>query len=187
MPTFFSKILHLGKDKEKDKKNGEPASPTSPKGNRRVSIHSLLEGKFEAVSPTVSEQDEADGKLQQQQKGYDVKDGDREKDKSSLPLLYRPKSRTKSPSRRSEDVPRLTLTLNLPSVTEASTDRRVSPTFKSIIEGVPTLDDATLGVTRLSPQNALKLMKACAASINSRGAYCMQTVHIYVPYMLDRC
>ena len=61
MPTFFSKVFSRGKEKEKE--NGkekdalkEPASPTTAmnKQGKRSFIHSLLEGKFEAVSPMVS-------------------------------------------------------------------------------------------------------------------------------------
>ena len=65
----FSKVFSRGKDKDKDrekekeKENGkekdalkEPASPTTAtnKQGKRSSIHSLLEGKFEVVSPMVS-------------------------------------------------------------------------------------------------------------------------------------
>ncbi len=170
MPTFFSKILNLGKDKDKKGDNGtkEPQSPTSPKSGKRQSIHSLLEGKFEAVSPTVSEQGGNAGK-EKEAKGTAESDSDKDK----VTLLSKPKSRTKSPTRRSDDFPRLTLNLTLPNASANEKKdgvRELRTVLEGTVDGAPLLDDATLGETRLSPSDALKLMKACAGVINERGA-----------------
>ncbi|KLO16470.1 hypothetical protein SCHPADRAFT_208777 [Schizopora paradoxa] len=183
MPTFFSKILNLGKDKDKKGDSGtkDPQSPTSPKHSKRHSIHSLLEGKFEAVSPTVSEQGELAAKEQQEAKGTAESDSDKEKEKDKLvTLLSRPKARTKSPTRRSDDFPRLTLNLTLPSASDGEKKggtRDLRTVLEGTVDGAPLLDDATLGKTRLSPPEALKLMKACAGVINERGLDTLGVMH----------
>jgi hypothetical protein len=175
MPTFFSKVFSRGKDKDKKKgeeKNKGQLSPTSPT-NKRLSTQS------QHVVEQTKEKDE-----------------DKEKEKVGL-ALFRPKSlhqRTASqsstpapvrpaPSRRSMDMPQLKLELDLPGLKngdaqpetggiglgfEGDADLRTM-FVDSVVAGIQ-IDDATLGETKLSPQEALALMSACAKVIMERGA-----------------
>ncbi|EJD05003.1 uncharacterized protein FOMMEDRAFT_27267 [Fomitiporia mediterranea MF3/22] len=172
MPAFFSRVFSRGKDKEKEKgKDGlkEPSEPTSKQGKRtsRASAHSLLEGKFEAVSPSVSPTVER----------YEEKEQLPKKDKEKERIgLFRPKSRTTSgndASKKQEEVPRLTLDLNLASTKNDSQKRDLSIVY----EGGPILDDAVIGEKRLSPAEALKLMRACIAVLTSRGLETLGVMH----------
>ncbi|KAI5120631.1 hypothetical protein M0805_009391 [Coniferiporia weirii] len=175
MPTFFTKVFSRGKDKDGLK---EPPQPTTKQSKRssRASIQSLLEGKFEAVSPTVSpsaqkfdEKEKALGK--DKDKG---KEKDKEKEKEKI-ALFRPKSRTTGTGavRKTEDVPQLTLDLNLSSVKSDPKRRDLDVVY----EGITLLDDAALGEKRLSSGEALKLMRACMSVIASRGLETLGVMH----------
>ncbi|KAH8114840.1 hypothetical protein DFH11DRAFT_129011 [Phellopilus nigrolimitatus] len=172
-PAFLSKVFSRGKDKERDK--DELPSPTTKQSKRtsRASAHSLLEGKFEAVSPTISP---SALKFDEKDKTPEVKEKEREKEKERT-ALFRPKSRTKSAGagtvRKSEDVPQLTLDLNLPIVKSDSRKRDLDVVY----EGVAVLDDATLGEKRLSAAEALKLMRMCSSVISSRGLESLGVMH----------
>ena len=104
MATFFSKVFPRKKDKE-----------TS---NKRNSASSLLEGKFEAVSPTVSPS--AANFVDSAQKPKDQgREKEKEKEKESAFSLFRPRSRPVSPPpsdtrKTASDVPHLTLNLPVP-------------------------------------------------------------------------
>lgn len=189
MPTFFTKVFSRGKDKEKEReKDGmkEPASPT-PKQSKRASIQSLLEGKFEAVSPTVSPSVQKFEEREKPLSKSDSKDKDmgkvkdrgrgREKDKDARPTLFRSKSRTakRRSSAGTTEVPQLSLDLSLPSTREVTTRRD----FDLVVDGGVILDDATLGTKRLSAEEALKLMRACASVIVSRGVCTALRLYVY--------
>lgn len=164
MPTFFSKVFSRGKDKDRERgKDGgkEPASPTTKQG-KRASIHSLLEGKFEAVSPAISPSASKTGETDREKEAEKAK----EKEK---PALFRPLSRTKATatsSRKPEDVPHLTLNLNLPSLKD---DTKKNGDLDVVYESVAVLSDTELGEKRLNASEALKLMLACSSVISSRG------------------
>ncbi|KAL5525182.1 hypothetical protein ACEPAF_9051 [Sanghuangporus sanghuang] len=176
MPPFFSKVFARGKEKEKEKgKDGlkEPSSPSAKQAKRfsRTSATSLLEGKFEAVSPSVSPTAEKYGEVDQT-----TPKKDKEKERSAG--LFRPKSRTTSgsdASRKQEEVPHLKLDLNLPSPKLDPKKRNLSIVY----EGDAVLDDDVIGEKRLSPAEALKLMRACSSVLTSRG---LETLGIMHPY-----
>ena len=166
MPAFFSRVFSRGKDKEKGKDGlKEPGSPTGKQSKRasRASAHSLLEGKFEAVSPSVSPSVER----------YEEKEHAARKEKEKERLgLFRPKSRTTpgaDAARKQEDVPQLTLDLNLSSGLKGDSKKR---DLSIVYEGDFILDDEVLGEKRLSPAEALKLIRACLPVLTSRGVLC---------------
>lgn len=166
MAAFLSKILSRGKDKdkEKEKEKEKGGGLKEPNKNKRSSFPSLLEGKFEAVSPTVSP---SVSKYEDAEKERE-REREREKEKEKERIgLFRPRSRTKSPTRgasgRKSELPYLTLNLNLPSVKE---DDKKDRELDVVYEG---LDAVALGEKRLTPQDALKLVRACSEAISSRG------------------
>ncbi|KAL5498259.1 hypothetical protein ACEPAH_2399 [Sanghuangporus vaninii] len=174
MAPFFSKVFARGKEKEKEKgKDGlkEPSSPSAKQAKRfsRTSATSLLEGKFEAVSPSVSPTAEKYGEVDQTTPKKD-------KDKERSAGLFRPKSRTTSGSdalRKQEEVPQLKLDLNLPSPKLDPKKRNLSIVY----EGDAVLDDDVIGEKRLSPAEALKLMRACSSVLTSRGLETLGIMH----------
>ncbi|KAL5520413.1 hypothetical protein ACEPAG_9637 [Sanghuangporus baumii] len=174
MPPFFSKVFARGKEKEKEKgKDGlkEPSSPSTKQAKRfsRTSATSLLEGKFEAVSPSISPTAEKYGEVDQT-----TPKKDKEKERSAG--LFRPKSRTTSgsdASRKQEEVPQLKLDLNLPNPKLDSKRRNLSIVY----EGDAVLDDDVIGEKRLSPAEALKLMRACSSVLTSRGLETLGIMH----------
>ena len=120
MPSFLTKVFGRKKDEK------EHASTKRHSGSRT----SLLEGKFEAVSPTVSPSvqkfEEREKSLAKNKDSRDSngngngKEKEKEKEKDpSRPALFRPKSRTASqPTRRTSaggtiEVPKLSLDPNL--------------------------------------------------------------------------
>ena len=66
--------LRIGKDKDKkndDKNKSQLAEPSSPTvKNKRASIHSLLEGKFESISPTISHPSKGEEKKGEPEKHF---------------------------------------------------------------------------------------------------------------------
>ena len=170
MAAFLSKILSRGKDKdkEKEKEKEKGGGLKEPNKNKRSSFPSLLEGKFEAVSPTVSpsvsKYEDAEKEREREREREKEKEKEREKERIGL---FRPRSRTKSPTRgasgRKSELPYLTLNLNLPSVKE---DDKKDRELDVVYEG---LDAVALGEKRLTPQDALKLVRACSEAISSRG------------------
>ncbi|KAL5478858.1 hypothetical protein ACEPAI_2135 [Sanghuangporus weigelae] len=174
MPPFFSKVFARGKEKEKEKgKDGlkEPSSPSAKQAKRfsRTSATSLLEGKFEAVSPSISPTAEKYGEVDQT-----TPKKDKEKERSAG--LFRPKSRTMSgsdASRKQEEVPQLKLDLNLPNPKLDSKKRNLSIVY----EGDAVLNDDVIGEKRLSPAEALKLMRACSSVLTSRGLETLGIMH----------
>lgn len=153
MPSFLTKVFGRKKD-EKDN-----ASP--PTTNKRLSQPSLLEGKYEAVSPSVSPSathfpDAPPPPL------APVKE-------SSLALL-RSRSRTldKQQPGNASFTPAPHLTLNLP-VPKEEKSRALGVVFEADPDSGILLADKAIGERRLGPLEALLLVKACSNAIAERG------------------
>ena len=154
MATFFSKVFPRKKDKE-----------TS---NKRNSASSLLEGKFEAVSPTVSPSaaNFADSAQKLKERGRE-----KEKEKDSGFSLFRPRSRPVSPPpsdtrKTASDVPHLTLNLPVP---KEQRSRALGVVFEADPNDTSTLPDNVIGERRLTPLETLVLVKACSQAIVNHG------------------
>jgi hypothetical protein len=153
MPSFLSKLLGR-------KKTQELESPTD-----KLSPPTLLDGKFEAVSPTVSPSAAvfADPSVAQ------IRGNDKTKEKESPFNLLRYKSRPSSDSPTTEkpvaDVPHLSLTLPITKVRGRTLDVVFEPDHAT----VSLSNDATIRGKRLSPNEALSLVRACSQVIIERG------------------
>lgn len=149
MPSFLSKVF--GRKKQDDKE----LSPG------RTSVPSLLEGKFEAVSPTVSESAEK------------VPEG-REKGKEAggASFLQRVKSSTAAagePPARTHYTPPPHLTLNLVGAKSETSSRPLGLVFEADPDAQIMLSEAVIGQRRLTPAETLALVKACSHAIVARG------------------
>ncbi|KAI0689010.1 hypothetical protein BC835DRAFT_1308560 [Cytidiella melzeri] len=164
MPSFFSKVFGRKKD-EKDS-----TSPTSPTVEKRSSAPTLLDGKYEAVSPpnvspsTAHFSDNA--RLPQGQS------------KDSPLGLFRTKSKNVDNSRRSTalETPPPHLTLNLPVQKEQS-NRALDVVFES---GSEESGGLTAGEQRLSPAETLTLVQACSKAIIEHGG--LETLGLMHPH-----
>jgi hypothetical protein len=158
MPSFLSKVFGRKKD----------ASPTtSSKPTKRTSAPSLLEGKYEAVSPTVSPSAAHFADFAQ-------KKVDREKDKERDGglTLFRGKSRLgdtaileqpSSPSAAPQ------LSLHLPAM---ESDKRGA--LLNVFEtgaGLPLLSEEAIGTRTLDIPQTISLVRACAKFITERGGW----------------
>ncbi|KAF7799212.1 hypothetical protein EIP86_010444 [Pleurotus ostreatoroseus] len=156
MPSFLNKVFGR-------KKDDKPGSPTAH-AHKRHSNASLLEGKYEAVSPNVSPSATKFTETAQQAKD---KDG-----ASSNPLsLFRSRSRNITDPTRSSSTPSLPtpqLTLNLP-VPKEEKSRALGVVFEADPDNISTLPEAVIGERRLSPLEALLLVKACSEYITRHG------------------
>ena len=154
MPSFLSKLLGRKKVQEPEPSPDKRDSPT------------LLEGKFEAVSPTVSPSAAhfTDPGVAQ------IRGHDKAKDKESPFNLLRYKSRPSSDSPTPEkpfaDVPHLSLTLPVTRDRGGALD----VVFEPVHESVALLNQAAIGERRLSPGEAIFLVRACSQVIIERGA-----------------
>ena len=152
MPSFLSKVFGRKKHDEHD---------VVP----RASDVSLLEGKFEAISPTVSPTAthfaESVGKEKENTKERDGFFGiTRSKSRPSL----KPPIVAQNPI---DELPHLTL--NLPGSATATTARALGVVFEDDPTSLLLLEDSELEERRLSPAEALKLVKACSQVITARG------------------
>lgn len=152
MPSFLSKVFGRKKDER------DTASPTSPSTEKRSSAPTLLEGKYEAVSPNVSPSASHfpdSGRLNVNQP------------KDSPLGLFRPKSKNVDQPRKSaaKASPAPTLTLNLPARKEANA-RALDVVFESVPEEA---SESSAGERRLNPQETLSLVEACAKAIIEHG------------------
>lgn len=166
MPSFLSKVF--GRSKKEEKKD------------KRASQGSLLEGKFEAVSPTVSPSathfDQAQAIPEVSQSKDKDKDSNESKDKESAGFisLFRPKSRPSAdPSstggaKRSSEVPHLSLNL---STKEADNKRALGVVFEADPDAYAVLNEDVIGERRLTSAETLLLVRACSQIIIERGAY----------------
>ncbi|KAI0270688.1 hypothetical protein BC834DRAFT_931437 [Gloeopeniophorella convolvens] len=160
MPSFLSKLLGR-------KKPQEPGSSA----NKRKSNGSLLEGKFEAVSPSVS----PSAALFTDPSAAQVRGGDKAKDKEPAFNLLRAKSRpseSPEPERRVSDVP--LLSLSLPATKERSP---LDVVFESDPEAFARLNEAAVGEKRLTPNETLSLVRACSQAIVERGLETLGIMH----------
>ncbi|KAI0370977.1 hypothetical protein BV20DRAFT_966087 [Pilatotrama ljubarskyi] len=169
MAAFLSKVFPRKKEKD---------------SNKRASASSLLEGKFEAVSPTVSPSaakfDEAPQKPKARGREKE-KEKDKEKEKESGFSLFRPKSRPLSPppdARKTvSDAPHLTLNLPVP---KEERSRALGVVFEGDPDDIAVLPDNVIGERRLNPLEALLLVKACSSAIIANGG--LETLGVMHPF-----
>jgi hypothetical protein len=155
MPSIFSRLLGRKKPQEPESPADKPGYPTP-----------LLEGKFEAVSPTVS----PSAAFFTDPGVAEIRGIEKPKDKESPFHLFRPRSRPSSDSSAVEkaapDVPHLSL--NLPLTKERG--RALDVVFESDPNAFALLNEATVIERRLTPHEALSLVRACSQVILERGA-----------------
>lgn len=161
MPSFLSRLLGRKKPLESEQSADNTGNPTP-----------LLEGKFEAVSPTVS----PSAALFTDPGVAQIRGNDKPKDKESPFNLFRPRSRPSSDlptvEKAAPDLPHLSL--NLP-VTKVR-GRTLDVVFESDPDAFALLNEATIGERRLTPHEALSLVRACSRIIVERG---VSPSHIY--------
>ena len=155
MPSILSRLLGRKKSQEPESSADKPGYPTP-----------LLEGKFEAVSPTVS----PSAAFFTDSGAAEIRGAERSKDKESSFNLFRARSRPSSDLPAVEkavpDVPHLSL--NLPLTKERG--RALDVVFESDPDALALLNDATIRERRLTPYEALSLVRACSQVILERGA-----------------
>ena len=139
MPSFLSKVFGRKKD-ERD----------PPRAEGRVSDASLLEGNFEALSPSAIKYPEAPNG-----KGH-VK----EKEKDAGFMAFRVKSRQPPPLVPEKRVSVPQLSLRLPSQRDV---------FETESDDQNSLTDSVIGDRRLNPVETLTLIRACSQAITARG------------------
>lgn len=145
MPSFLSKVF--------GRKKGDDKESVTPRSVRRSSDPSLLEGKFEAVPPTVSP---STPKFPE-----DASEKGKEGDKARQFGLLKSKSRPR-PSSPTIDAPHLTL--RLPGTIGKNEDSLV-PSFNPQADET---DESSL-TRRLTPEETLSLIEACSKAIVERG------------------
>ncbi|KAK0502527.1 hypothetical protein EDD18DRAFT_695372 [Armillaria luteobubalina] len=145
MPSFLSKVFGRKKD---DKE---------PSAGRRTSTASLLEGKFEAVSPTVSLPADKLPEAKEKEKGKEIGFG-LLRTKSATPVLS-----TYAPS----GVPHLSL--NLPGPKNGANTRSLGVVFEADPDSQILLSQSEIGGRRLNPLETLILVRACSQAIVARG------------------
>jgi hypothetical protein len=156
MPSILSRLLGRKKAQDPELSPDEPGGPTS-----------LLEGKFEAVSPTVS----PSAVLFTDPSAAQIRGDDKPKDKESPFYLFRARSRPSSDLPAGEkaipDVPHLSL--NLPVTKDRG--RALNVLFETDPEAYALLQDTAIGDRRLTPHQALFLVRTCSQVIVERGAF----------------
>lgn len=145
MPSFLSKVFGRKKD---DKE---------PSAGRRTSTASLLEGKFEAVSPTVSLPADKLPEAKDKEKGKEIGFG-LLRTKSATPVLS-----TYAPS----EVPHLSL--NLPGPKNGANTRSLGVVFEADPDSQILLSQSEIGGRRLNPLETLILVRTCSQAIVARG------------------
>ncbi|KAK0218977.1 hypothetical protein IW262DRAFT_1298085 [Armillaria fumosa] len=145
MPSFLSKVFGRKKD---DKE---------PSAGRRTSTASLLEGKFEAVSPTVSLPTDKLPQAKDKEKGKEIGFG-LLRTKSATPVLS-----TYAPS----EAPHLSL--NLPGPKNGANTRSLGVVFEADPDSQILLSQSEIGGHRLNPLETLILVRACSQAIVARG------------------
>ncbi|TFK66863.1 hypothetical protein BDN72DRAFT_899486 [Pluteus cervinus] len=160
MPSFLSKVFGRKKD--------EKESSTS---QGRASDASLLEGKFEHVSPTVSP---TIANFPEAATGKGVAHG---KDKDGNFGLFKSKPRTSSadPSLKPSDLPQLSL--SLPTSKGGSSSRTLDVLFEGDPSAPGQLADPAIGGRRLKPLETLLLVQACSQAITARGLETLGVMH----------
>ena len=155
MPSILSRLLGRKKPQEPESPADKPGYPTP-----------LLEGKFEAVSPTVS----PSAAFFTDPSVAEIRGIEKPKDKESPFNPFRARSRPSLDSSAVEkaapDVPHLSL--NLPLTKERG--RALDVVFESDPDAFALLNEATIRERRLTPHEALSLVRACSQVILERGA-----------------
>ncbi len=156
MPSFLSKLLGRKKAQGLEPSTVNPGYPTP-----------LLEGKFEAISPNVS----PSAAFFVDPGAAQIRGNDKPRDKESPFYIFRAKTRTSSDlpvvEKPLSDVPHLSL--NLP-ITKGR-GRVLDVVFGSDPEAFTLLDEAAIREARLTPHEALALVRACSQVIIERGAF----------------
>jgi hypothetical protein len=158
MPSILSRLLGR-------KKSQEPESLADKPGHSSP----LLEGKFEVVSPTVS----PSAAFFTDPRAGQIRGIDKPKDKESPLHLFRALSRPSSDLSTVEKVEKAApnvphLSLNLPVIKERV--RALDVVFESGPDALALLNEATIRERRVTPHEALSLVRACSQVILERGA-----------------
>lgn len=151
MPSFLNKVF--GYKKSDDKELPRPTCD-APDGT------TLLDGKYEAIPPMLSPSASTFAEAQQ------ARDSDRDTAFSLFKHKYRGVLQ-KSAQKSSAAVPHLTL--RLPGPKENSDSRALGTVFDADPVSQAMLDDAVIAAKRLTPAEALTLIRACAQTISERG------------------
>ena len=152
MASFFTKVFSKKKAEERGQSSSSKQTLEPP----------LLEGRYEAISPTVSPSAE---KFLGRDQTIKPKE---EKEKGNAGLLKNlSRGSAVQQLKRAERAPHLSLHL-APSRTD---DNRRRPLEAIFGEKFTIIDDATLGERRLLPREALPLVKACAQAIILYGMW----------------
>ncbi|KAG6818974.1 hypothetical protein H0H93_016727, partial [Arthromyces matolae] len=170
MPSFLSKVF----GRKKDDKDSPPRAEDSE----------LLDGKFEAVSPSaVVKFPEVANERRNRH--------DRESSSSFNVFRSKSKSRPTSPVPKERRVEVPQLSLNLPGLKDetttttmmvgaASTSSSSSRALGAVFEADPEsriLSDEAIGSRRLNPLETLILIRACSESIIARGLETLGVMH----------
>jgi hypothetical protein len=157
MPSFLSKVFGRKKPDEKESSGG-----------LRASNGSLLEGKFEAISPTVSPTADKFAELPNVA-GEKEKEKDKPSDSklSTGFSLLRTKSGSVAQSIRT-DAPHLSL--NLPGPKDDHANRNLRSVFEADPDEKILLTESVIGERRLNPLETLILVRACSQAITAHGA-----------------
>lgn len=158
MPSILSRLLGR-------KKSQEPESLADKSGFSPP----LLEGKFEVVSPTVS----PSAAYFTDPGAAQIRGLERPKDKESPLHVFRARSRPSSDLSTVEKVEKAApnvphLSLNLPVIKERG--RALDVVFESGSDTLALLNETTIRERRLTPHEALSLVRACSQVILERGA-----------------
>lgn len=165
MTAFFAKVFSRKKADDKDKESkGKSTSSTS---KQPVAAPSLLEGKFEAISPTVSPSAERFSSEAAKHARVQEREKEKEKGLSLLRVVSRSKSPPRGLAQRQEDIPHLTL--NLPGPKEGDRGRALGAVFEAGPEELMLLDEKTLKERKLTPLQTLLLVRECTQIITARG------------------
>lgn len=144
MPSFLSKVFGRKKEDVEDTPKPLKVHASNP---------SLLEGKFEAVSPP----------------SPNVTTQDLVSPREGSFALFRTKSRhvgsPLSPDKRVDELP--TLSLNLPGQRDDNGSRPLGVVFEGDRDVM--LDDSVIGSKRLNPTETVALVRACSQVITERG------------------
>ncbi|KAJ8075798.1 hypothetical protein PM082_021430 [Marasmius tenuissimus] len=175
MPSFLSKVFGPRKKHDKD----DPGSPNK----RRHSDPSLLEGKFERVSPNVSPTannftNEVNGNGKEKDAKREKEKGGKSKESFSL-LRIRSSSPQQSPltSESPTSNQDFHLSLNLAGPKNESKGRPLGVVFEGETDPEGLLSAAAIGRRRLSPQEALLLIRTCSQAIMAKGLTTLGVMH----------
>jgi hypothetical protein len=155
MPSFLSRILGRKKAQGLESPTDNPGYPAP-----------LLDGKFEAISPNVS----PSAAFFVDPGAAQIRGDDKLKDKESPFSFFRAKSRASSDlpvvEKPPSDVPHLSLHLPI------TKDRRaLDVVFESDPQAFALSNEAAIRERRLTPHEALSLVRACSQVIIERGMF----------------